>query len=128
MHGNCGNANGSKLDEDKAKVLQVLCSRHQNYGLRTIARDYNTVAAKQEWPTITANTVKNFLNDGSNGRTATLYARGIKAYQNRHGMVIHRTRPSQPTYLWVHDGTDYEIYYQKGGGRQQPTTTARWWW
>ncbi|MBK7285941.1 MAG: hypothetical protein IPI95_01885 [Flavobacteriales bacterium] len=116
VHGNCGNANGSKLDEDKAKVLQVLCSRHQNYGLRTIARDYNTVAAKQEWPTITANTVKNFLNDGSNGRTATLYARGIKAYQNRHGMVIHRTRPSQPTYLWVHDGTDYEIYYQKEVG------------
>lgn len=116
VHGNCGNANGSKLDEDKAKVLQVLCSRHQNYGLRTIARDYNTVAAKQEWPTITANTVKNFLHHGENGRTAMLYARGIGAYQNNYGIVVHRTRPSQPTYLWVHDGTDYELYYQKEVG------------
>lgn len=116
VHGNTGNAAAAKLADDSAKVLQVLASRHQNYGLRTIARDYNTVAAKQGWPTITANTVKNFLRCGENGRTAMLYARGIGGYQNTYGVVIHRTRPSQPTYLWVHDGTDYELYYRKEVG------------
>lgn len=116
VHGNVGNANGAKLNADKAKVLQVLASRHQNYGLRTIAMDFNTVATKQGWATISPNTVKNFLANGENGRTAMLYARGMGAYQDAYGMVVHRTRPTQPTYLWVHDGTDYELYYQKEVG------------
>ncbi len=120
IHGAHGNTGASKVkDGDPAKVLRLLCSRHQNYGLRTIAQDFNKVAAKQGWKAITANTVKNFLADGANGRTAMLYSRGLKAYQDKYGIVIHRTRPSQPTYMWVHDGTDYELYYQKevGGKR-----------
>lgn len=119
IHGAHGNANAGKLEGDQAKLLQLLCSRHQNYGLRTIARHYSAVAEKKGWPSITGNTVKNFLADGENGRAAIIYARGLKAYQDKYGIVIHRTRPSQPTYMWVHDGTDYELYFQRevGGKR-----------
>lgn len=120
IHGGHGNANRSKVaDDDQRKVLRLLAARPQNYPLRTIASDYNAVAATRGWQTISANTVKAFINDGANGRATTIYAKGMKAYYNQYGIVTHRTRPSQPTYLWVHDATDYELLFQRevGGKR-----------
>lgn len=117
IHGGHGNANSSKLaDDDQRKVLRLLAARPQNYQLRTIAADYNAIAATRGWQSITAGTVKNFLNDGANGRATTIYAKGGKAYYNAYGIVTHRTRPSQPTYLWVHDATDFELLYQREEG------------
>ncbi len=114
IHGGHGNSNRAKVtDADQQKVLRVLAARPQNYQLRTIAADYNAIAATRGWQTISANTVKNFLGDGANGRAVTIYAKGGKAYYNQFGIVTHRTRPSQPTYLWVHDATDFELLYQR---------------
>lgn len=117
IHGGHGNANRAKVsDDDQRKVLRLLAARPQNYPLRTIAADYNAIAATRGWQTISANTVKAFLNDGANGRAAAIYAKGGKAYYNQYGIVTHRTRPSQPTYLWVHDATDYELLFQREEG------------
>lgn len=119
LHGCQGNANPGKVKTpEQVAVMRRICARSQNYGYRRNAKDYNTIAAQQGWPTITGNTVKNFLR-GLEGRTATLYAKGMAAYQDKYGVVIHRSAPTCPTYLWVHDGTTYELLYQKevGGKR-----------
>ena len=117
IHGGQGNANSSKLDgEDQRKTLLLVCSRHQNYSLQRNATDYNQIAKVKGWPTVSANTVKRFLADGTNGRAATIYAKGIGQYSNNYGIVVHRSRPTQPTYMWVHDGTDYELLYRKEVG------------
>lgn len=114
VHGGQGNSNASKvLAPQQEQALRLLAARPQNLGKRRIAADYNTLAAQQGWPTITANTVTRFLGRGGNGRTVTLYAKGSAAYHNTYGIVVHRSRPTQPTYLWVHDATDYELLYQK---------------
>lgn len=117
IHGGQGNANRAKLHtEEQRRVLLLVCSRHQNHSLRRNATDYNTIAKAQGWPTITANTVKAFLANGEHGRAATIHAKGLGQYHNTYGIVVHRSRPSQPTYLWVHDGTDYELLYRKEAG------------
>lgn len=117
IHGGQGNANRSKLDgDDQRKALLLVCSRHQNYSLQRNAMDYNRIAEVKGWPSISANTVKRFLADGNNGRAATIYAKGIGQYSNNYGIVVHRSRPTQPTYMWVHDGTDYELLYRKEVG------------
>lgn len=117
IHGGHGNANRAKVaDDDQRKALRLLAARPQNYPLRTIASDYNAIAATRGWQTISANTVKAFLSDGANGRATTIYAKGGKAYYNQFGIVTHRTGPSQPTYLWVHDATDFELLYQREEG------------
>lgn len=114
VHGAQGNANASKLaTEDQQALLRRLCARPQNYSHVRIASDYNLLAAQAGWAGITPGTVFNFLRDGANGRAVAVYAKGMGAYQNMYGIVVHRERPSQPTYLWVHDGTDYELLYQK---------------
>ncbi|MCW5900467.1 MAG: hypothetical protein KIT10_14480 [Flavobacteriales bacterium] len=116
IHGGQGNANSSKLGDDQRKALLMVCSRHQNYSLQRNATDYNRIAAAKGWPTISANTVRRFLADGNNGRAASIYAKGIAQYSNNYGIVVHRSRPTQPTYMWVHDGTDYELLYRKEEG------------
>lgn len=123
VHGAHGNKNSCKLaSDDQVAVLRLLASRHQNFGPTTIASHYNQVAAMRDWPTITGGTVKNFLRSGTNGRTATIYAKGIGAYRDTYDLVNHRSRPSSPTLMWVIDGDVYELYYQKTlevAGRQK---------
>ena len=114
VHGGQGNSNSAKLQSaEQRKALLLVCSRHQNYGTRRSASDYNRIAAVKGWPAIGANVVSRFLADGDNGRAATIYAKGIGQYSNNYGIVVHRSRPTQPTYMWVHDGTDYELLYRK---------------
>jgi hypothetical protein len=114
VHGGQGNNNAAKVaTPEQAQLLRLLAARPQNHSKRRIAADYNAVATTQGWPKLTANTVRRFLADGANGRTVMLYAKGAAQYHNTYGIVVHRSRPTQPTYLWVHDATDYERLYQK---------------
>lgn len=114
IHGGHGNANrGKVVQPERQQLLRVLAARPQNFSRVRIASDYNAVARKQGWPQISPNTVKAFLANGANGRAVTVYAKGVAAYQNTYGVVVHRSRPTQPTYLWVHDATHYELLYQK---------------
>lgn len=117
VHGNAGNRNSSKLyDELQSELLLRLASRHQNHSVRRIATDYNLVAQSQGWPAITPGTVANYLRKGSNGRVATYYAKGLARYTDTYNVVVHRSRPSSPTLMWVADGHTYELYYQREVG------------
>lgn len=118
VHGGHGNANCSKLvDPVQRGVLEMLASQHQNLGYRQLATQYNLVAAWRNWPTLTPNTVRAYLSKGSVSRTVTFFAKGAAAYQEKHGIVVRRSRPTRPTYLWVHDATTYELYYQRPADR-----------
>lgn len=119
VHGGHGNANSSRVvDPVQKAVLETLASRHQNFGNRRIAKDYNFIAEAKGWPTLTGNTVGRYLSAGDVSRSVTFFAKGAAAYQGKHGIVVNRSRPSQPTYMWVHDATTYELYYQRQpGGR-----------
>lgn len=119
IHGGQGNTNSAKvLDPLQKGMLETLASRHQNFGNRAIASQYNLLASAHGWPTITGNTVARYKSAGDVSRSVTFFAKGAAAYQNKHGIVVHRSRPTQPTYLWVHDATTYELYYQEQrGGR-----------
>ncbi len=119
LHGGLGNRNAARLqDQLQMEVLEGLASRHQNFSKRRIAQDYSLIAQQQGWAPLTANTVARYLRPGDVGRSVTLYAKGAAAYQAKHGIVVHRSRPSQPTYLWVHDATTYELYYQRVANRR----------
>lgn len=119
LHGGLGNRNAARLqDQLQMEVLEGLASRHQNFSKRRIADDYTLIAQQQGWAGLTANTVARYLRQGEVSRSVTLYARGAAAYQAKHGIVVHRSRPSQPTYLWVHDATTYELYYQRQANRR----------
>jgi hypothetical protein len=114
IHGNAGNSAASKLPKQLQRdVLLRVVSRPQNYSLRRNAMDYNTIAATKGWPQISAGTVRHFLANGQNGRTATIYAKGGAAYHNKYNIVVRRSAPTQPTYMWVHDATDYERLFQQ---------------
>lgn len=114
IHAGFGNKNSAKVtDHLQAGVLEVIAGRHQNLNRAQIASQYNVVAGHYQWPSITPNTVKNLLSGGAASRSVTFYAKGAAAYHAKHGIVIHRDRPSQPTLMWVHDATTYELYYQK---------------
>ncbi len=114
IHGSTGNNNRSKLTtEEQQQVMRLVAARPQNHSTRRIARDYNVLAARQGWPAVSADTVRRFLADGVNGRTVAVYAKGKAAYHDTYGIVVHRSAPSQPTLLWVHDATDYELLFQR---------------
>ncbi len=119
VHGGHGNANCSKVvDPLQQGVLEMLASQHQNLSLRQLATQYNLLANFRGWPTLTPNTIRAYLGKGSVSRTVTFFAKGASAYQEKHGIVVHRSRPTRPTYLWVHDATTYELYYQRPADRQ----------
>lgn len=114
IHGNAGNSNAGKLpDELQQQVLLRVASRQQNHSLRRTALDYNAIAATRGWQPLAPNTVRRFLADGGKGRTATIYAKGGAAYHNKYNIVVRRSAPTQPLYMWVHDATDYELLFQK---------------
>jgi hypothetical protein len=127
VHGNQGNHHTCKTaGADQAEVLRLLSARHQNFGLATIAKDYNAVATGRGWPAITAGTVKNFLRNGANGRAVTFYAKGRSAYQDNYGIINHREGPSNPGLLWVMDGKVYELLYQRQNVKEGKMKTGYW--
>lgn len=127
IHAGYGNKNSAKVtDPLQAGVLETIAGRHQNLNRAQIASQYNTIAKAYQWPAITPNTVKNMLSGGAASRSVTFYAKGAAAYQEKHGIVIHRSRPTQPTLMWVHDSTVYELYYQ-GQRNGKPTHWLRKW-
>lgn len=114
VHGGHGNKNRSRIvDPYQQKVLEVLAMNHRNLSYTKVTELYNTVAKAQGYPTMSCTAVRSYLSSGPVARAVAVRARGKAAYQDTFGLVIKRSRPTQPTYLWVHDATVYELYYQR---------------
>ncbi|MCQ2251587.1 MAG: hypothetical protein MJZ66_10845 [Bacteroidales bacterium] len=103
------NSNKVKTDEQKA-LLTLLLSHHNNFDNQRIADLYNQEAQRNQWPTISANTVANFKKKVD--LTISASRLGETNFRNTRSMTVQRTKPSTPFLFWSADGWDCELYYQ----------------
>lgn len=114
VHAGHGNKNRSRIvDPIQANLLEAIAADHRNLSYVKLCKLYNAAADAQRWPRMGVTTVREYLSKGAVARAVTLGSRGKGAFQDTYGMVIPRSKPTHPTYLWVHDATVYELLYQK---------------
>ncbi len=105
--------NKKALKQKDEAMLRVLAMRPQNFDHALIANDYNQYAVANGLPTISHSTVYNFATKGDNAKRIEGPRRGMHSYRNKYDMVVSRSRPSHPLLMTVHDGFDWELYYQQ---------------
>lgn len=109
IHGGFKNANAAKVtaDADLTELLD-LTSDPRNLPDTTVARIFN---ARHEAAPITPGVVARFRQ----AHEQEIYARrhGGSEFRANRLMTVKRSAPSAPLYLWVLDGWDAELLYQK---------------
>lgn len=118
ISGKIENSNSAKLNEAQLIVLKQLHGRQNNHNFEKTAADFNRVALQAGWVLkngsplqISTNTAINYLKVYSKQLNAQ--REGTSKWRDEFDYSIPRERPSQPLYLTVHDGWDYERYYQQ---------------
>ncbi len=116
--GKLENTNSAKLDDAQLALLKQLHGRQANHYYEKTCADFNRVALQKGWKLkngnplqITVNTVASYVQQFDKQLSAQ--RKGTRAWRNKHDLVIRRERPSRPLFLTVHDGWDYERYYQQ---------------
>lgn len=107
-HGNA-NARKNKSMEQDALIVELL-GDGRNLNDETAARLYNMVASKMGWPTITAETMRNYRQEHPECFPGRL---GEKAFRNERMMQVTRKAPSAPMLYWTSDGWDAELFYKR---------------
>ena len=121
-----GNRNRAKLNEEQASVLLYIYSRPNNYNLVRTTDEYNRMAEKAGWPTLSLSTVKRYLGRPDVRQTAQLGRNGFGHWRNQYDITVHRARPSRPCMLWVEDVWTFELYYQKSVAKDGGRRTMHW--
>ena len=103
-----GNQNGRKVTGEGAMFIKELMGRHNQYTNEQIALIYNAAALEQNWKPISSKTIFNYRSELE---TDSL-RKGKGVWRDSNDFVVGRMRPSRPNYLWVGDGTPYELYFQ----------------
>lgn len=110
-------------------MLISLIAEHRNFDCEEIAKAYNewirvqkAIAGKQEdeyWKEITGSTVR--LWQKKNRFITTASKHGGAAYRNQLAYTVQRSAPTKAMYLWVLDGWDAELLYQRKDGKGRTT-------
>lgn len=103
-----GNQNGRKVSAEGAAFIKELMSKHNQYSNEQIALIYNAAALEQGWKQISAKTIFNYRSD----LEVSSLRKGVAVWRDNNDFVVGRMRPTKPNYLWVGDGTPYELYFQ----------------
>ena len=109
----------------QADMLISLIAEHRNFDCEEIAKAYNEwvrVQRTQEggsWKEITGSTVR--LWQKKNRFITTASKHGGAAYRNTLAYTVQRSAPTKAMYLWVLDGWDAELLYQKKDGKGRTT-------
>jgi hypothetical protein len=106
---------GNKCAE-KAKdmaLLTQLAGRPNNYDHALIAYDYNRLAVANGLPALSETRVHQLVNSSTIKAKITGKRHGNNAWRNDFDLIVSRKRPSAPLLMTVHDGFDWELYYQK---------------
>lgn len=111
INGRIGNKNAEKAKN--LPLLRQLAARPNNFDHALIANDYNQVAVANGLPLLSQSTVYRIATQGETKLQITGQKKGMHAWRNDYDLVIARKRPSQPLLMTVHDGFDWELYYQK---------------
>ena len=107
-----GSTNAAKvLTAEQVDMMVMIIAEHRNFSNKECADFYNIVAEAKGWKAITASAVADWRK--KNEYMITARRKGRNAHNNVHAMTIQRERPSAPLLMWVLDGWDCELYYQK---------------
>jgi hypothetical protein len=108
INSNIGNQHRRKVNEDGVALIRELVAKHNGFNDVQIAMIYNAAAIEAGWEPITPKSIARYRNM----LETQGMRKGVGVWRDKHDMVIHRKRPSRPNYLWVGDGTPYELYFQ----------------
>lgn len=132
ISGKIANSNSAKITDAQLVLLKQLHGRQANHNYEKTCMDFNRVARQNGWLLkngqplqITTNTAINYLkiyNKQLDGQRE-----GTQAWRDSFDFSISRERPTQPLYLTVHDGWDYERYYQAQGLNSKGQKVTNYW-
>jgi hypothetical protein len=113
-----GNRNAEKLGTIQKTYLRTLYAnndRPQKVLYTQIAWLFNQHALKEGWEPVTPQAIYNYLSSAQVQAQCYKERHGKKHFNDKYDPINHRERPSQPDYLWVLDGTPFELYYNENG-------------
>lgn len=112
-----GNLNAAKvMTDDQKSMLIALIAEHRNFDNQEIANLYNKWAVAHGWKTISRSTVQDTAKKMTLITTASKH--GAETFRNTLSYQVKRSAPSAAMYMWVLDGWDAEIAYQKKDGKR----------
>ena len=115
-----GSQNAVKVHEgEQADMLISLISEHRNFDCQEIANLYNHWAEQHGWELISRSTVQKWAQDNKFITMASKH--GAAAFRNQVSYTVKRKAPTSAMYLWVFDGWDAELAYQKRGKNGRTT-------
>lgn len=115
-----GNQNATKVFEgEQADMLIALISEHRNFDSQEIANLYNQWAAAHGWKAITRSTVQKWATDHRFITEASKH--GAASFRSKMSYTVKRKAPTAALYMWVFDGWDAELAYQKKGSNGRTT-------
>jgi hypothetical protein len=106
---NYGNANTAKVNPEMRALIRQVASQSNQFPIDQIVKIVNHTGLDRGWPVITAQTVRNYINEIE----VKSFREGIGQWRNAFDFIVKRFRPSQPNLLWVGDGTPMELFYQE---------------
>lgn len=112
-----GNTGALKVKHDDAKDFLIELLKNPNqYNDVLVAMIYNERAAKENWKSITPQTVQNWRNQYA--EEITPYREGNAAFNERFIRQVKGMRPSAPLFLVEHDDNNLDFLYQSNDGSQ----------
>lgn len=115
-----GNKNAAKvMTEEQQSMLISLIAEHRNFDNQEIANLYNAWASQHGWKTISRSLVQDIAKKN---RFITMASKhGAEAFRNSMSYTVKRKAPSAAMYMWVFDGWDAELAYQKKDAKGRTT-------
>ena len=115
-----GSSNATKVMEGEQRSMMIaLISEHRNFDCEEIAKLYNQWAQAHGWKTITGSLVRTVQKQTTFITTASKH--GAEAFRNSLSVTVKRKAPSEAMYMWVLDGWDAELMYQKKDSKGRTT-------
>lgn len=112
-----GNTGALKVKTTDAQDFLIeLLKNPLQYNDVLVAMIYNTKAAQEEWPEITAQTVQ--LWRKKYAAEIAPEREGVAAYNGKYIRQVKGIRPSAPLYLVEHDDNNLDFLYQDTDGSQ----------
>ena len=112
----------------QSDMLISMIAEHRNFDCEEIAKVYNEWVRMQkaqgadhaeQWKEITGSTVRLWQKKSKFITTASKH--GGAAYRNSLAYTVQRSAPTKAMYMWVLDGWDAELLYQKKDGKGRTT-------
>lgn len=112
----------------QSDMLISMIAEHRNFDCEEIAKVYNEWVRMQkaqgmdnaeQWKEITGSTVRLWQKKSRFITTASKH--GGAAYRNSLAYTVKRSAPTKAMYLWVLDGWDAELLYQKKDNKGRTT-------